>query len=210
MAVSSGRKPRLRVSSGTNGGTNGDAAGGPARLAARLLVAALAAVLLTAGVTLQPVPALAEAPAAALAPATAQAAAMAEASPQRWTLSDAAGQRWGLVLFEQPDPAYPAGPRLRLNALEPGLRIDHQRPLQVDDGAGRQWQLPNRSEELVAVDATALPPGAAQFDAASLVPAPSDSRPLRLLVPMADGANDAALMLGADPTQQLARRAADI
>ncbi|MCP9883511.1 DUF3122 domain-containing protein [Synechococcus sp. ATX 2A4] len=202
MAVSSGRTPRLRASSG--------AAARPARLAARLLVATLAAVLLIAGVSLLPRPALAEAPALAEGSAAALAAAMAEASPPHWTLSDAAGQRWGLVLFEQPDPAYPAGPRLRLNALEPGQRIDHQRPLQVDDGAAQQWQLPNRSEELVAAGETALPPGAAQFDAAGLVPPPSDRRPLRLLVPMADGGNDASLMLGADPTQQLARRAAEL
>lgn len=190
MAVSSGREPRLRAVGAT--------AVVPGRLLARLLVAALAVVMFTAGLSLLPGPGMAEGQ------------AMAGASPQHWTLSDAAGQRWGLVLFEQPDHTYPAGPRLRLNALTPGLQIDHLRPLQIDDGAGQQWQLPNRSEELVAAGETALPQGAAQFDAAGLMPAPSDLRPLRLLVPVANGAADVALMLGADPTKQLARRAADL
>ncbi len=190
MAFSSGREPRLHAV--------GAAAVVPGRRLARLLGAALAVVMFTAGVSLLPGPGMAEGQ------------AMAGAFPQRWTLSDSAGQRWGLVLFEQPDDADPAGPRLRLNALTPGLRIDHLRPLQIDDGAGQQWQLPNRSEELVAAEETALPQGAAQFDAAALVPAPSDLRPLRLLVPVANGAADVALMLGADPTKQLARRAADL
>ncbi len=131
---------------------------------------------------------------------------MAAEAPQHWTLSDAAGQRWGLVLFEQPDPAYPSGFRLRLNALEPGLALDHQRPLLLDDGGNHRWQLPNRSAELVATEGAALPPGSAQFDTAGLVPAPSAVQPLRLQVPLAGGEADTAettLMLGADPTEAL-------
>lgn len=131
---------------------------------------------------------------------------MAAEAPQHWTLSDAAGQRWGLALFEQPDPAYPSGFRLRLNALEPGLALDHQRPLLLDDGGDHRWQLPNRSTELVATEGAALPPGSAQFDTTALVPAPSAVQPLRLQVPLADGEADAAettLMLGAGPTEAL-------
>jgi hypothetical protein len=136
---------------------------------------------------------------------------MAADAPQHWTLSDAAGQRWGLVLFEQPDPADPSGCRLRLNALEPGLVLDHQRPLLLDDGGDHRWQLPNRSAELVATGVAALPPGSAQFDTAGLVPAPSAVQPLRLQVPLAGGASGAAertLLLGAGATEALSLSAA--
>jgi hypothetical protein len=46
--------------------------------------------------------------------------AQAAVDPQRWTLTDSSGHSWGLTLFEQPDPAYPAGRRLRLTARSPG------------------------------------------------------------------------------------------
>lgn len=136
---------------------------------------------------------------------------MAAAAPQHWTLSDAAGQRWGLVLFEQPDPAYPSGFRLRLNALEPGLALDHQRPLLLDDGGDHRWQLANRSGELVAAGVNPLPPASAQFDTTGLVPAPSTVQPLRLRVPLAGGeagTEGTALMLGAGPTEALSQSAA--
>lgn len=110
------------------------------------------------------------------------------------------------MLFKQPDPAYPTGFRLRLNALEPGLALDHQRPLLLDDGGEHRWQLPNRSAELVATGVAGLPPGSAQFNTAALVPAPSAVQPLRLQVPLAGGEADTAetmLVLGAGPTEAL-------
>ena len=61
---------------------------------------------------------------------------------QHWALTDSAGHLWGLNLFEQPDPAYPAGWRLRLTARSPGQRVDHMRPLLLSDGLGSGWTLP--------------------------------------------------------------------
>ncbi len=73
----------------------------------------------------------------------------------RWRVVDDAGHGWGLSLFEQPDPAFPAGWRLRLNAHVPGVAADHERPLRLRDGLGGAWSLANCSEELV-------PPGERQ------------------------------------------------
>jgi hypothetical protein len=128
--------------------------------------------------------------------------ALADAAPQRWNLTDQGGQRWSLSLFAQPDPAYPGGDRLRLNALSPGLAVDHRRPLRISDGLGQAWQLANRSEELVAPGAEALPPGSAQFDAADLRPRPSEALPLLLAVPLAGG-EEALLPLGPQETLAL-------
>jgi hypothetical protein len=57
-------------------------------------------------------------------------------TPVSWNLVDADGQRLAALLFEQSDPAYPPGLRLRLNARSPGLAFDHQRPLQLMDSRG--------------------------------------------------------------------------
>lgn len=122
--------------------------------------------------------------------------AAADASPQRWELRDAAGQRWGLVLFSQPDPAYPSGWRLRLTALVGRSALDHRQPLQLDDGLGQAWLLENRSEELVSPGQGELPPQSAQFDLAGLQPRPSAVLPLHLRVPLEDG--EAELVLGPD------------
>ena len=127
--------------------------------------------------------------------------AAADASPQRWDLRDAAGQRWGLVLFSQPDPAYPSGWRLRLTALVGSAPLDHRQPLQLDDGSGQRWLLENRSEELVAPGDGGLPPQSAQFDLAGLQPRPSAVLPLHLRVSLEDG--EAELVLGPDQLNAL-------
>ena len=122
--------------------------------------------------------------------------AAAAAAPQRWDLRDGAGQGWGLVLFSQPDPAYPPGWRLRLTARTGGIALDHQQPLQLDDGLGQQWLLQNRSAELVSPGEGPLPLQSAQFDLESLQPRPSEALPLHLRVPLEDG--EAELVLGPD------------
>jgi hypothetical protein len=109
--------------------------------------------------------------------------AQAAAAPQRWGLTDSSGQLWGLNLFEQPDPAYPAGWRLRLTGRSPGQALDHRRPLLLSDGLGGAWALPNRSEELVRLADEQIPEASAQFDAHALEPRPSAVLPLRLELP---------------------------
>ena len=118
----------------------------------------------------------------------------AAAAPQHWTITDASGQLWGLNLFEQPDPAYPAGWRLRLTGRSPGQTLDHRRPLLLSDGLGGAWSLPNRSEELVRLAEEQIPAASAQFDAQSLEPRPSEVLPLRLELPT-DGRDGVALLV---------------
>lgn len=122
-----------------------------------------------------------------------QAAAAVE--PQHWTLTDASGRPWGMSLFEQPDPAYPPGRRLRLTARSPGQVVDHRRPLLLSDGFGSAWTLPNRSEELVRQGEDGIPGGAAQFDVHDLDPRPSEVLPLQLRVPTDDGEGATTVML---------------
>lgn len=124
---------------------------------------------------------------------------------QRWNLTDPQGSRWGLTLFEQPDPAYPAGWRLRLQARSPGQTVDHHRPLQLSDGLGGTWTLPNRSEELVPPGDGTIPAASGQFDAGELTPRPSDVLPLRLEVPSSDLSNSVPLMLPPEVVQTLHR-----
>ncbi|MDM7938217.1 MAG: DUF3122 domain-containing protein [Cyanobium sp. CZS 48M] len=118
-----------------------------------------------------------------------------------WRVVDDAGHSWGLSLFEQPDPAYPTGWRLRLTAHVPGVAADHGRPLRLGDGLGGAWSLANRSNELVppgdADGGVPVPAGSAQFDAAGLDPRPSAVAPLRLELPLADG-ESIGLTLGGD------------
>ncbi len=121
---------------------------------------------------------------------------------QRWSLRDRNDNRWSLRIFEQPDPAYPSGERLRLSALTPGIAVDHSRPLLLSDGVGGSWTLANRSEELVAVGAGPLPESSAQFDMAALLPRPSDALPLVLSLPLA-GEESTELVLGPEETQAL-------
>ncbi len=126
--------------------------------------------------------------------------------PARWTLSDGQGQRWAVSLFQQPDPAYPAGPRLRVTALvpapHPGQRLSHSAPLELRDAFGGSWSLANRSAELVPPDAGDLPATSAQFALDGLSGVPRDGGPLRLEVPL-DGGARATLMLGPAPTAAL-------
>lgn len=106
---------------------------------------------------------------------------------ENWSLRDGAGHRLNARVFEQPFPEYPSGLRLRLNALEPGTRLDHREELVLSDPSGQEWSLPNRSEELVQKGEAPLPPGSAQFDLDALMPRPSEALPLHLAVPTAEG-----------------------
>jgi hypothetical protein len=127
-------------------------------------------------------------------------------APQRWTLADGQGQRWAVSLFQQPDPAYPAGPRLRVTALvpapHPGQGVSHSAPLELRDAFGGSWSLANRSAELVPPDAGDLPATSAQFALDGLSGVPRDGGPLRLEVPL-DGGARATLVLGPAPTAAL-------
>ncbi len=137
----------------------------------------------------------------ALAPGVAR----ADDEGQRWSLRDQDDNRWSLRIFDQPDPAYPSGERLRLSALTPGIAVDHEKPLLISDGMGGSWTLANRSEELVPADQEEppeLPEGSAQFDMASLIPRPSDAVPLQLSLPLAEDGT-ALLVLGPGETKAL-------
>jgi hypothetical protein len=129
--------------------------------------------------------------------------AQAAVDPQRWTLTDSSGHSWGLTLFEQPDPAYPAGWRLRLTARSPGQVVDHQRPLILSDGLGGAWNLPNRSEELVRQGEEVIPEASAQFDAHALDPRPSEVLPLQLEVPTDNQEDTTLVMLQPEVVQAL-------
>jgi hypothetical protein len=125
---------------------------------------------------------------------------------QRWTLADGQGQRWAVSLFQQPDPAYPEGQRLRVTALvttpEPGQGPSHSAPLELRDAFGGSWSLANRSAELVPHDAGDLPAASAQFGLDGFSAVPRDGGPLRLEIPLAGGAT-ATLVLGPAPTAAL-------
>lgn len=127
----------------------------------------------------------------------------AAAAPQRWTLTDSSGHLWGLSLFEQPDPTYPAGWRLRLTARSPGQTVDHQRPLLLNDGTGASWSLPNRSEEEVRQGEELIPTSSAQFDARALEPTPSAVQPLQLEMPTDQGEATAVVTLQPEVVQAL-------
>jgi hypothetical protein len=129
--------------------------------------------------------------------------AQAAVDPQRWSLTDSSGHLWGLTLFEQPDPAYPDGWRLRLTARSPGQVVDHQRPLLLSDGLGGAWVLPNRSEELVRQGEAVIPESSAQFDVHALDPRPSDVLPLQLEVPTANHEGTTLVMLQPEVVQAL-------
>jgi len=129
--------------------------------------------------------------------------AQAAVDPQRWSLTDSSGHLWGLTLFEQPDPAYPAGWRLRLTARSPGQIVDHQRPLLLSDGLGGAWELPNRSEEIVRQGEEVIPESSAQFDAHALDPRPSDVLPLQLEVPTDSHEGTTLVMLQPEVVQAL-------
>lgn len=129
--------------------------------------------------------------------------AQAAVEPQRWSLTDSSGHLWGLTLFEQPDPAYPAGWRLRLTARSPGQVVDHQRPLLLSDALGGAWNLPNRSEELVRQGEEVIPESSAQFDAHALNPRPSEVLPLQLEVPTDNQEGTTLVMLQTEVVQAL-------
>ena len=129
--------------------------------------------------------------------------AQAAVEPQRWSLTDASGHLWGLSLFEQPDPAYPAGWRLRLTARSPGQVVDHQRPLLLSDGLGGAWTLPNRSQELVRQGEEVIPESSAQFDVHGLDPRPSEVLPLQLELPTNKRGGTTLVMLQPEVVQAL-------
>jgi hypothetical protein len=121
------------------------------------------------------------------------------AAVDSWPLSDEAGHRFQASIFEQPFPEYPSGWRLRLNALEADLVLDHTDTLQVSDAMGQRWTLGNRSEEIVPSDGTPIPAGSAQFDLDALTPRPSDALPLRFTLTSSAG----PLRMDLNPEQTL-------
>jgi len=121
------------------------------------------------------------------------------AAVESWPLSDEAGHRFQASVFEQPFPEHPSGWRLRLNALEADLVLDHTYALQVSDAMGQRWTLGNRSEEIVPPDGTPIPAGSAQFDLDALTPRPSDALPLQLTLTSSAG----ALRIDLNPEQTL-------
>ncbi len=126
--------------------------------------------------------------------------------PGRWTLSDRQEQRWVLSLFAQPDPAYPAGARLRLTALSApagqGGSPSHRLPLELADAFAGTWRLPNRSNELVPPDTQELPPESAQFGLDPLTSPPRAEGPVVLRIPLSNGERT-TLVLGPAPTAAL-------
>jgi hypothetical protein len=60
--------------------------------------------------------------------------------PQGWTLQDEAGRSWSLTLFEQADPVFPGGLRLRFTARS------GSKPPRLRDGLGAAWELASRSD----------------------------------------------------------------
>lgn len=121
------------------------------------------------------------------------------AAVESWPLSDEAGHRFQASVFEQPFPEHPSGWRLRLNALEADLVLDHTDALQVSDAMGQRWTLGNRSEEIVPPDGTPIPAGSAQFDLDALTPRPSDALPLQLTLTSSAG----PLRIDLNPEQTL-------
>jgi hypothetical protein len=113
--------------------------------------------------------------------------AMPVQASEAWSLSDGAGHRFRATVFEQPFAEYPSGWRIRLNALEADMGLDHDADLLLSDAQGHAWRLPNRSEELVPRGVSPVPAGSAQFDLDALSPRPSDAIPLQLEVQTADG-----------------------
>jgi hypothetical protein len=122
------------------------------------------------------------------------------AAVDSWPLSDEAGHRFQASVFVQPFPEYSSGWRLRLNALEADLVLDHTDALQVSDAMGQRWTLGNRSEEIVPPDGTPIPAGSAQFDLDALTPRPSDALPLQLTLTSSAG----VLRIDLNPEQTLA------
>ncbi|APD49173.1 hypothetical protein BM449_01210 [Synechococcus sp. SynAce01] len=130
----------------------------------------------------------------------------AAAEIQRWSLADTNGDGWAISLFEQPDPDFPKGWRLRLTALALGEQLDHQRGLELEDSQGSHWQLANHSEEQVPAGDPAVPASSAQFDLARLQPRPSAILPLRLAIPLQNG-TDQALMLSPEIVEAIGLKA---
>jgi hypothetical protein len=122
--------------------------------------------------------------------------------PQRWTLLDQAGRSWSLTLFEQADPDFPGGLRVRLTDRTGSMRVDHRRPLQLRDGLGGAWELASRSAELVPSGVDDVPAGSAQFDLAGLQPAPRAEIPLAMAIPL-EGEEEAQLVAGPDVVAEL-------
>ena len=128
------------------------------------------------------------------------AATPAQADGGRWQLTDTNGERWGLALFHwPPDGTAASGWRLRLTARTPQPPLDHQQPLALRDGLGQRWQLPNRSDELVAAGAP-QPADSVQFDLEALQPRPSAVLPLQVQLALVPGEKptSATLTLPAD------------
>jgi hypothetical protein len=57
-------------------------------------------------------------------------------------------------------------------------------PLALADGVDQTWSLSNTSAMMVPSEQAELPAGSAQFSLDTLVPAPSENRPLLLRIPL--------------------------
>ncbi|MEO1001704.1 MAG: DUF3122 domain-containing protein [Cyanobacteria bacterium J06638_7] len=122
------------------------------------------------------------------------------------SLSDGRGQHWAVSLFQQPDPAYPRGARLRVTALaphpHPAQAPSHTAPLELSDAFGGSWALPNRSQELVPPQVETLPPSSAQFGLDGVTSRLRSDGPLVLHIPLA-GEEPARVVLGPAPSAAL-------
>lgn len=136
------------------------------------------------------------------------AALWATGGSERWTLNDRQGQRWVVSLFPQPDPAYPAGARLRVTALSPAAQAvqtpSHSAPLELSDAFAGSWKFPNRSEELVPPESGGIPSGSAQFGLDPLSSPPKAEGPVVLHIPLTGGER-ATVVLGPAPTAALSQ-----
>jgi len=72
----------------------------------------------------------------------------------------------------------------------PKTTLDHGTDLVLSDSLGQEWNLPNRSEEIVPSDGSVVPAGSAQFDLDALMPRPSEALPLHVAVPSGQGVLD--------------------
>ena len=120
-------------------------------------------------------------------------------SPLQWTLLDQNQTHWRAVIFQQ------GGWQFRLTALSPEVHLDHQRPLELQDPAGGQWRLTNRSAEMVSEASEALPANSAQFSLESLQPSPSAHLPLLLSIHHLEEGPEhiSQILLGPEPVQRL-------
>ena len=111
------------------------------------------------------------------------AAAATSAAAQRYRLHDQNGEAWLAVVIET-EPADAIPWQLRLTASDMDQHLNHSAPLALADGVDQTWSLSNTSAMMVPSEQAELPAGSAQFSLDTLVPAPSENRPLLLRIPL--------------------------